>query len=272
MPITLTPTEPGGFIGLGLPIQLQSDFIGPFPSGTHWDINIGVQTADQAPNMSFTIQATGNPTITRLPVNFVQLGALNTQWPTDGTAVKVQVTLIDGSNNVIDEDIKDATWTGTQAVPEQLRQTSTGGGSGLTPTQALQLEQTHAATWVDQLVDALTTTPLAGDPNTGFVGINLRTPVFGVIVRMTQIAAGLEPDTPDGDYWVKTLAVVRVYRGQDLWVRAPIHTSSKLVNLWTEGLYMGLTGLVGDSWLGDLSLQVTFLPGCNGNVILMHVP
>jgi hypothetical protein len=137
----------------------------------------------------------------------------------------------------------------------------------------LQLQQTQQATWPQHVVDNLLT-PFLGSGSADLpINANLTTPVFGVIVRLTSIPPELEAQTPDGDYWVKTLAVVRIFRGSDLWLRVPIHTSSKLINLWIEGLSLGLADAVLQAgWLLDLTLQTTFLPGVTGDVFLMRVP
>jgi hypothetical protein len=108
------------------------------------------------------------------------------------------------------------------------------------------------------------TSPVAG---------NLTTPVFGVIVRLTAIPETLTPQTPDGLYWVKTLASVLIFRGSDIWLRVPIHTPSKLINLWVEGISLGLADAVLNAgWLLNLTIQVFFLEGVEGEVFLMRVP
>lgn len=40
MPITITPAGAGTFVGWGVPIQLQTDFIGPILDGSTWTLSI----------------------------------------------------------------------------------------------------------------------------------------------------------------------------------------------------------------------------------------
>jgi len=82
----------------------------------------------------------------------------------------------------------------------------------------------------------------------------------------------LSPITPDGDYWVKTLAVVRIFRGSDLWMRVPIHTSDKIVPLTGEGFAAAVVEVLTNLWLLNMSVQVSFLEGVLGEVFLMHFP
>jgi len=137
----------------------------------------------------------------------------------------------------------------------------------------LQLQQASQATWPEHLVDSLALADLGLGDGDSPIGADLTTPVFGVIVRILSFPEELLPQTPDQDYWVKTLAVVRVFRGSDIWLRVPIHTSSKLINLWVEGIALGLADAVlSAGWLLDLSIQVDFLEGVTGQVLLMRLP
>ena len=106
----------------------------------------------------------------------------------------------------------------------------------------------------------------------GFVNAQLPNPCWGVIVRLAEVPEELQPQTPDGDYWVKTLAVIRIFRGADMWQRIPIHTSSKLYSLLDASIVAGITGVTATQWFLDLSVQVSFLPGVTGKVFLMLLP
>lgn len=274
MPITITPTAPGNIFTPGGVVYISSDFIGPQPSGSFWTWTLGDSAHEGSSILGGRMDWTSNDWSLRL---FVPQSSLSSQqntgaaMPSNATA-KLVVELRDPNGTVIDQGSQTAPWDPTTGLPGQLLDKGGGTSGGLTPEQAAQLAETHQATFPESLTDNLTTQLLPGDPNTGYVGVNLTRPVFGIIIRMTEIAPDLTPDTPDGDYWFTSLAIVRIYRGQDLWIRAPIHTSSKLINLWSEGLFMGLVGLVGTAWLLNLTLQVTFRPGCNGTVYAMIVP
>lgn len=272
MPITITPTEPGGFIGLGLPIGLASDFIGPIPSGSTWSLGIGTNSSDIAPNMLFSIPVSGNPTVTRLPVRFVIAGALTTSWLTDGVAAHVDSKLIDNTNHVLDAGNTTIPWAGTQAVPEQLRQTTIPAGSGLTQEQAQQLSEVHASTFLDQVIDQLLTDDRGLGSSTQPVSGQLPAWIFAIVIRMTAVPEDVAPGTPDGDYWTPSLAVVRIFRGSDLWSRVPVHTSSKYIELAGEGIVSAVTSLPGFPWFADLSFQVTFRAGAEGRVLLLRHP
>jgi hypothetical protein len=185
----------------------------------------------------------------------------------------VQVVLYDSSQNVIDNGQATIPWSTTAGIGRQqfLQPTDTGGG--LTPQESQQLQQTHDSTWPQFVVDSLTLAPVTSGPTGNPVAANLTSPVFGVIVRLANVPADLKAQTPDGDYWIPTLAVVRIYRGSDMWLRIPIHTSSKLINLWVEGLALGLADAVLNAgWLLNLTLQCWFREGVTGEVFLMRVP
>lgn len=185
--------------------------------------------------------------------------------------IDVNVTIqTEGGGPAQDTGSQQLSWSNTAGLPYLLQGQ---GQSGLTPTEATQLEQTQQATWPEHLVDQLLVTDLGQGSSTQPIAANLTSPVFGVIVRITGLPPELLPQTPDQDYWVPSLAVVRIYRGSDVWLRVPIHTSSKLINLWVEGLALGLADAVlSAGWLLNLTLQVTFLPGVTGEVLLMRVP
>jgi hypothetical protein len=192
----------------------------------------------------------------------------------EGGQAHLQTTLLEGGTNaVIDSGSEAFTW-GSSSLGITVQEEGGGSGQGgLTTDQALQLQQTQQATWPQHLVDNLTLQALGAGSSELPINANLTSPVFAVIVRITAIPPDLLPQTPDDDYWVKTLAVVRIFRGSDLWLRVPIHTSSKIVNLWIEGIALGLMDAVLTAgWLLDLTLQTTFLPGVEGQVFLMRVP
>jgi len=187
----------------------------------------------------------------------------------DGQAVHVTAELLNPSSVVIDSGTRDITWQSTAGL--QLSPPVEGQG-GLTTEQAQQLTETHAASFTDQLIDNLTLIPLTSGPSQGPVNTFLTDTVFGVIVRLASVPDNLTAVTPDGDYWHNTLAVVRVYRGSDLWMRYPVHTSNRMISFVTHDVTAAVTALLATQWLLNMSMQVTFLPGVTGEVFLMRFP
>lgn len=165
-----------------------------------------------------------------------------------------------------------ATWSPTAQLSLVVQSQAQGSG-GLTTDQALQLQQVHDSTAPLISLDPLTLVDLTpGGPSAGPINAQLPTPIFGVIVRLASVPPELTPQTPDGDYWLTTLAVVRVFRGADLWQRVPVHTSNKMVPLEGEGFVSAVAAAFTNLWLLQMSIQVTFLPGVTGTVFLMRFP
>jgi hypothetical protein len=164
-------------------------------------------------------------------------------------------------------------WNPTAGLGVQIALKASSPSGGLTPQQDQALQEVHQSTFVDHLLDALTLDPMS--PPGGAAGPfsrTLLTPTAGILVRMTSIAAGLLPDTPDGDYWLPSLAVIRLFRGSDLWKRIPVHTSSKLYYWLEENVVVGATQAVFSQWLLNMSVQVTIREGCLAEVFVLHYP
>jgi hypothetical protein len=273
VPITIGLPPPGDLFGPGIRASLTTSFVGPFPTGTTWALfasrdSEGEQllTFDSVPWLS-PLQAidAGSPA-TRVAV--AQTAAV-----IDGANAFLNAQVIQPPSTVADSGqipIRFSNEVGLQTQIPQWSQPSTEGG--LTDAQAIQLTETHASTFTDQLVDNLTLIPLTSTPSPGPVNANLLDTTFGVIVRLATVPADLVPQTPDGDYWIATLAVVRVFRGSDLWKRYPIHTSSRLISFLDESVVASVTALTATQWLLNMTMQVTFKPGVTGQVFLMRFP
>lgn len=274
MPITVTPPAPGLVVGPGVHVGWASDFIGPLPTGSHVDLNVYGPTPGE--QLVWSTRHTTTTINGFLPIMLHEQSVstlLTVNVLKDGQTALVQVVLYDPSDNVIDTGQANLPWSSTAALGQQAYLQPTDTGGGLTTEQSQQLQQTHDSTWPQFLVDNLTLAPLTSGPTGNPVAANLTSPVFGVIVRLANVPADLQAQTPDGDYWVPTLAVVRIYRGSDMWLRVPIHTSSKLINLWVEGIALGLADAVLNAgWLLNLTLQCWFREGVTGEVFLMRVP
>lgn len=273
MPITITPQNPAGLVGPGLALRLESSLPSPFPPSAVWTMTFH-STSDQflfyegvLHQTSGIVFNTPGITVDWQPPLELQQDVLK-----EGDQVTVNANVqLQGGGPADDTGQVIAPWSSQSGVPALIAfhaQTS----AGLTPEQAQQLDQTHQSTFPEILVDSLTLVPLASVPSAGPINSPLPNPCFGVIVRIANVPEDLVPNTPDGDYWLPSLAVVRIFRGSDLWKRVPVHTSSKLVELLDESIVAGLTAVTATQWLLNLSVQVTFRAGVTGTVFLMLLP
>jgi hypothetical protein len=274
VPITIQLPTPAGVISPFTVIRYSSDFIGPLPVGSFFRVQVYGTPEPGPSNNSYQADPP-----TQLPAGNIILYDANATYPTtlsgeiafqDGAQTHITVELHSPSA-VLDSGTITAPWqstAGEQILPSQIQ----AQGGGLTDVQATELTQTHASTFTDQLLDNLTLIPLTSGPVPGPINTFLTDTTFGVIVRLATVPDNLVPQTPDGDYWVKTLAVVRLFRSSDLWKRWPIHTSSKLISFASEDVIAAVTALTATQWLLNMSMQVTFLPGVTGEVFLMRFP
>jgi len=275
MPIVVVPypSAPPNVLGPGLSARFTSDFTGPLPSDANFLVNLDA-TEDPATLFATITVPTPEP-FTDLPLLLPNSGweQFVNFWPVDGQQTFVRSFLREGAT-VIDSGTASFQWDATSGLSKMLlNPTTSGGGGGLTPAQDQALQEIHQGTALDQLLDALTLeliSPAGGGP--GPFNRTLLTPTAGVLVRMTAIAAGLVPDTPDGDYWLPSLAVIRLFRGADLWHRVPVHTSSKLYYWLDENVTAFATNLLVSQWLLNMSVQVTIREGCQAEVFLLHYP
>jgi len=188
-----------------------------------------------------------------------------------GEPVSLTIELLDQSDQLVDTIAAPGPWTydGTSNIAAFVEAQPS---AGLNAEQSQQLLEAHQATAVDQLLDRLTLTELSNGVSGAQVNVPLATVTFGILVRLATVPEGLEPQTPDGAYWTKTLATVRLFRGSDLWMRVPIHTPTKIVGLQQEELVVYVTNVALSTWLLNIRLIVDFLPGVTGQVFQMHFP
>lgn len=276
MVLTLFPVMPGSRVGPGLVLGATTDFVGPVLNTSSFLFNF-TPTTGGGTFISVVVPSNGQKQISVPLMSSVkqQVTTYSAKSASDDLVVNCNFTFSDGNTQVDFGNSTDLTWLATEGVGVQqfeLAREQGQQGSGLTPAEAQQLDETHASTFpVFDLSDL--TLGLVPSPSPGAkLDVILETPVWGVIVRMTQIPEGLAPQTPDEDYWVQTLAVVRLYRGNDVWLRAPIHTSSKLIGFFNENLVTAVSELFTVGWQPTTRLQVTFLPGAAGDVLLMKFP
>ena len=272
MPITV-PFPTVGPIGPGWKINVHTDFPGPFnPDIDHWSFTIEASEVNVLGAWAVSIPCTSQN-------QFIDLSHLEQVTNNDTLfalqAVRLRINLVEDVQGDLDVPYSQTGWqwdptTNLAQVVNKVAETTVG--KGLTAEQAEQVAATNEATALSSLTDALTLTELTNGPSSGPLVVPLSSVTFGVIVRLTSIPVGLEPQTPDGQYWVKTLAVVRVFRGNDLWIRAPIHTPTRIVSFEREGLTVWVANLTLTQWLLNIRLLVDFLPGVTGQVFQMHFP
>ena len=272
MPITITPAPPNGVITPSGWINVQSSFVGPPSSAALWDVttfSLGateeVVTWDKIPFQSNPQQLfLAQPSTQVHPI--VQSG-----FPKEGDSVNVIVKLEDTSG-LLDQDVITAPWSPTAGVNAQIQAWNQSSAGGLTPQQAQQIDETWQASYPSVSLDSFTTVFHGSGSASTPVNFNLPVATFGVIVRLTGVDPSLQPVTPDGDYWVKTLAVVRLFRGSDLWHRYPVHTSSKIISFYADNILVAVSAVSLTQWLLNMSVQVTFLAGVTGDVYSMPFP
>lgn len=185
----------------------------------------------------------------------------------------MKLTIQSSAGTFDDGTVTGLTYNPTALLPELLRELTTQVPVGaLTEEQSLQLSETHASTFPAIGVASLILQELTSGPAGGVVSQNLLFWIYGVLVRIATVPPEFRVNTADNDYWVKSLAVIRIYRGADVWKRVPVHTSSKMVNFVEEGIVSAVAAILPIQWLVGLSVQVSFAEGVTGQVFLMTQP
>lgn len=273
MPISIFfPPSPGP-AGPGFSFHAVSDFIGPIPQPSHWITAFEFNNGEQATLIQEWPNDTSLKTLDGIMGDLsVPVGVpTNRNYAfTAGATVKFSVQIV-GQAGTTDTGSATYTYDPTSHLPELLHTQSTVSG-GLTQEQSVQLDQTHQSTYPTISLDALTLIPLTNGPTGQPVGADLNAWIGGVIVRIRSVPENAHVNTPDGDYWTRTLAVVRIYRGSDLWKRVPVHTSSKFITFLDEGIVAAVTAIAPLQWLLQMSVQVTFAEGVTGEVFIMRNP
>lgn len=270
MPIVVTEPAPSTPFGWGHLVDIITDTPGPFLPPLTWELTMmdsdlaktwGEQTVSVTdphvptqvkftPSQSFAIpmqNAFQQSRAASLRVQLVSSGTVSEQL-----VVPVQLDVLG--------------WLNEQATKQAA------AGSGFTTEDRALLQQTQGSTFLSLSLDELFLEELTSGAQGGFVNANLGVWIYGVIVRIATVPADFRVDTADGDYWLKSLAVVRIYRGSDVWKRVPVHTSSKLISFVEEGLVSAVAALLPIQWLVGISVQVSFAEGVTGRVFLMRQP
>lgn len=298
MPITITVPTPLDSIGPGIPVRLQSSFIGPMPSGSQWQVQISNDNeftqVGYTHFLTFPIPSFDSFT----PYKRLRTGegwSLNTfyGWHA-GQTVYVQALLQEPGPTTVDTGNITTTWDPTSGLGQLVSDVQGSFPAGLSSTlnaiktdtdninaqmavpvttasgttnvnlRDLLAQHTLDALTLDNLTVAPTGDPVTADVSGGWI--------FGVIVRLTTIPYPYTPHTPDQDYYLETLAVLTIFRGTDKRLRVPIHTSNHM-----ESPLPGYAiGGISDFTLGTLppwsSIEVDFAPGVLGQVYLMKLP
>lgn len=272
MPITISPQNPAGLVGPGLSLRLQSDFVGPLPSTAVWEVSI-VTSPEELPVYLGRFRSNQNPFFVTLqvpdPTTVLQSDA--SQTTLEGKSVSVTAHLQETGNPPdTDQGTALETWSNTAGLTKVIQ--SNSSGTGLTPEEAAQLDAVDTSVSAVATIDQ--TVPISSGihPPGATVSAELAFPIFGLIVRITEIPSGLEAQTPDGVYFVKTLAVATIFDGTDIWMRVPIHTPSKIIPFFTDLVNATVAQVSILTRLSDLSYQVAFGDGVAGEVVEMHFP
>ena len=250
-------------------VQWISDFTGPLPPDTGIDFWVYPLASEQI------VAHWGQPTDS--PTGFLPLSLANSvQFPytaalQEGAEITVK-TRLSSPIGTIDEGTTTGLHWNSSSQLTQLLQEVKGEGGALTPIQSQQLAETHESTFPAISLDSLTLEEISSGPQGGVVAANLGAWIYGVLVRIRSVPPDFRVDTADGDYWVRSLAVVRIYRGSDLWKRVPVHTSSKIVSFVDEGLVVAVSTIVPVQWLLQISVQVSIAEGVLAQVYLMSTP
>lgn len=270
MPIVIDPT-PGNVIAPTQVLTVRSDAIGPLPPGSEIQVDLFPVGSEQ-PCGGWTIPIASQIQAVKLSQEHHNRQNMFSAPPLNG-AVTMKLTITSQSGTFDSGTVTGLVYNPTGLLPELLRElTTASAGQGLTEEQSLQLSETHASTFPSISVDALTLQALTQGPQGGVVAAQLGAWIYGVIVRIAEVPPEFHVNTADGNYWTKSLAVVRIYRGSDLWKRVPIHTSSKLVSFVEEGIVSAVAAVLPIEWLLQISVQVSFAEGVTGEVFLMEAP
>lgn len=269
MPIVVSQPPSGAPFGPGFQFTVSTTTIGPFQDPS-WRVEWTPDDGFDGEILHWTYAA-GDPH-TSFSAIFQQLGQipLQTTHAKQGTTGHLKIALFSGA---IESETTSIPVTAEWQIGNLFQLGQKVGQSGaLTPVQADQLQQTHESVFPAISMDSLTLQELTSGPQGGFVAAQLAVWIMGVIVRIATVPEDYRVNTADGDYWVRSLAVVRIYRGSDLWKRVPVHTSSKLIDFTEEGLVSAVAANLPLQWLLQISVQVTFAPGVTGQVFLMRNP
>jgi hypothetical protein len=147
VPITITLPPPGDRVGPGFPITLISDFVGPLPTGSQFEVDMATDAEFQS--LVNRVVVPTNTTALRFPLNTFSNGTLYLPDVVlqPGATVRVRAQLTTPTSGVIDSGVTAApvTWD-PNAMLWQVIQAQGSTGGGLTTDQAAQLQRTDQNT------------------------------------------------------------------------------------------------------------------------------
>jgi hypothetical protein len=272
VPITIVPpnNQVSMPIGPGSQLVANTNFIGPLPDGTHWSIQL-TSDSEGAHILAFSsFFSTAHQVFPQIGVN---TPGWSWSWPglagiAEGGTAFIQAELQDPSGTVIDSGTASFPWS--QGAAGLAIQEAQGGGFTADDRAALNITAAWAA--LDTFITQLVLEDLGTAPPGGQLAAQLPEWRYGIIVRLTEIPSTLLPTGPDLDYWVKTLASVRIFRGTDILHRIPIHRSSQIIPFEGNGMILQFPAIALDLWAPGLTVEVDFLPGVAGQAFLMKLP
>lgn len=285
-------------MGPGFTAQFQTDFIGPLPSDSFWILNV---SRDSEGEESILVESPHgvSHTLQWLWQSRDNAGTNEASFDAAiGTEIHVIATLI-GNDEVIDSGATTGTWQPTTGLANVVvaagdNVTATGGFTE-TDRDALALavstigdvlngitlqvdttlglvQQTIAEFFSGKSLELLTLLEITDGPTGEQVVEPNVTLWYGVIIRVTTIPPSMSPHTPDGDYYLPDLAVLRLFRGSDLWIRRPIHTSSWIEENLASITLATISGFGLRGFPPEVTMYVDWAFGVQGQVFLMRFP
>jgi len=286
-------------LGTALPLSWNSD-VGDTPDGAIWRVIIFGEGGSarswleaQRPRQG---AQTGDTWLPFFPVTTWSATENISQPLTNGQTAHATVSLIE-AGVVTMEATLDGVWDSTSGLPMQIEasRTSTSGGftaqdrttlQGIdTKTQVLgqpsdlviqsasgPLETTIGQIFSRQTLDLLTLSEVTSGETFDPVRADFALWYTGVIVRVTTISPELVPRTPDDQWYFPDLAVLRIFRGEDLLFRRGIHTPTFMQEQPWQWGWQILNQIPVLGVPPESSLAVDWRPGCGGRVFLQVLP
>ena len=116
MPITLNPPIDNLFVGPGTRISVHTDFIGPFPTGSYWRLDIVTRTGEEVMAQGFHYQVANSQTLAP-NVSYLLNGQSSVSWiqPLPAAAAPVQqataiIRLIQAPSTVLEQTSTPVQW------------------------------------------------------------------------------------------------------------------------------------------------------------------
>ena len=295
MPIVWTPPAPWAAIGPGSSIQWTTT-IGPLPPNQWWRFNLYSDADMTQPYFTIVRNATtqfagctiGAPRETQ-DLSWVWNSLTQIQ---DGATVYLKVELQDNFSpfNINDSGTTTLQWSNSANLPEWLQlwmpqdnssqlnsieTATTNILSGITATitqAAGSVTRTLGQLFSGHSLDDLNRDELTSGPTCAPFRTTIDVPIYGIIVEITTIAPELAPTTPDNEWYREDLAVIRMYRESDLFLRAGVHTSSIRIDQPIQFLQPLLDPLSLIGVYPTFTVDVDWRTGCCGRVYAILSP